>query len=192
MIKSVFNENMDPLWTTPEVIQQPNLGIAAYLKPSMMLHALRDVVLGPDRFDKAFRTYISRWAFKHPTPYDFFRTMENVGGEDLAWFWREWIFNNYKLDQSVAGVKYNDNVPEKGASITVENLQEMAMPVTVLVKEANGKQQRINLPVEVWQRGSEWTFNVNTTSRITDVVLDPDKNLPDINRKNNSLNSKGF
>jgi hypothetical protein len=68
----------------------------------------------------------------------------------------------------------------------------MAMPVTVLVKEANGKQQRINLPVEVWQRGSEWTFNVNTTSRITDVVLDPDKNLPDINRKNNSLNAKGF
>jgi aminopeptidase N len=158
----------------------------------MMLHALRDVVLGPERFDKAFRTYISRWAFKHPTPYDFFRTMENVGGEDLAWFWREWIFNNYKLDQSVSGVKYNENVPEKGASITVENLQEMAMPVTVLVKEANGKQQRINLPVEVWQRGSEWTFNVNTTSRITDVVLDPDKNLPDINRKNNSLNSKGF
>jgi aminopeptidase N len=183
---------MDPLWTTPEVIQQPNLGVAAYLKPSMMLHALRDVVLGPERFDKAFRTYISRWAFKHPTPYDFFRTMENVGGEDLAWFWREWIFNNYKLDQSVSGVKYNENVPEKGASITVENLQEMAMPVTVLVKEANGKQQRINLPVEVWQRGSEWTFNVNTTSRITDVVLDPDKNLPDINRKNNSLNSKGF
>ncbi|HJW16389.1 MAG TPA: M1 family metallopeptidase [Flavisolibacter sp.] len=192
MIKAAFNDNMDPLWTTPEVIQQPNLGVAAYLKPSMMLHALRDVVLGPDRFDKAFRTYISRWAFKHPTPYDFFRTMENVGGEDLAWFWREWVFNNYKLDQSVSGVKYNDNVPEKGASITVENLQEMAMPVTVLVKEANGKQQRINLPVEVWQRGSEWTFNVNTTSRITDVVLDPDKNLPDINRKNNTLNSKGF
>jgi hypothetical protein len=192
MIKAAFNDNMDPLWTTPEVIQQPNLGVAAYLKPSMMLHALRDVVLGPERFDKAFRTYISRWAFKHPTPYDFFRTMENVGGEDLAWFWREWIFNNYKLDQSVSGVKYNENVPEKGASITVENLQEMAMPVTVLVKEANGKQQRINLPVEVWQRGSEWTFNVNTTSRITDVVLDPDKNLPDINRKNNTLNSKGF
>ena len=192
MIKAAFNENMDPLWTTPEVIQQHNLGTAAYLKPSMMLHALRDVVLGPDRFDKAFRTYISRWAFKHPTPYDFFRTMENVGGEDLAWFWREWVFNNYSLDQSVAGVKYTDNIPERGASITVENLQEMAMPVTVLVKEANGKQQRINLPVEVWQRGSEWTFNVNTTSRITDVVLDPDKNLPDINRKNNSLNAKGF
>ena len=192
MIRAAFNDNMDPLWTTPEVIQQQNLGTAAYLKPSMMLHALRDVVLGPERFDRAFRTYISRWAFKHPTPYDFFRTMENVGGEDLSWFWREWVFNNYKLDQAVSGVKYNDNIPERGANITIENLDQMAMPVTVLVKEANGKQQRINLPVEVWQRGSEWTFNVNTTSRITDVVLDPDKNLPDINRKNNSLNAKGF
>ncbi len=192
MIRAAFNDNMDPLWTTPEVIQQQNLGTAAYLKPSMMLHALRDVVLGPERFDRAFRTYISRWAFKHPNPYDFFRTMENVGGEDLSWFWREWVFNNYKLDQAVSGVKYNDNIPERGANITIENLDQMAMPVTVLVKEANGKQQRINLPVEVWQRGSEWTFNVNTTSRITDVVLDPDKNLPDINRKNNSLNAKGF
>ncbi|MGN6400788.1 MAG: M1 family aminopeptidase, partial [Flavisolibacter sp.] len=176
----------------PEVIQQSNLGVAAYLKPAMMLDALRDVVLGPDRFDRAFREYINRWAFKHPTPWDFFRTMENVSGEDLAWFWREWVFNNYKLDQAVAGVKYNENVPEKGAAITVENLDEMAMPVTVLVKEANGKQQRIDLPVEVWQRGSEWTFNVNTTSRITDVVLDPDNKLPDVNRKNNSLSAKGF
>ncbi|MGZ3839675.1 MAG: M1 family metallopeptidase [Flavisolibacter sp.] len=192
MIKSAFSDKMDPLWTTPEVIQQNNLGVAAYLKPAMMLDALRDVVLGPDRFDRAFREYISRWAFKHPTPYDFFRTMENVGGEDLGWFWREWIFTNYKLDQSVAGVKYNDDVPEKGAAITVENLEQMAMPVTVLVKEANGKEQRIDLPVEVWQRGSEWTFNVNTTSRITDVVLDPDNKLPDVNRKNNSLNAKGF
>jgi len=192
MVKAAFNDRMDPLWATPDVIQQQNLGVAAYLKPAMMLNALRDVVLGPERFDKAFREYVDRWAFKHPTPWDFFHTMENVSGEDLNWFWRGWIFTNYKLDQSVAGVKYVDNVPEKGAAITVENLDQMAMPVTVLVKEANGKEQRIDLPVEVWQRGSTWTFHVNTTSRVTDVVLDPDKKLPDVNRKNNSLSTKGF
>jgi hypothetical protein len=118
--------------------------------------------------------------------------MENVAGEDLSWFWREWIFNNYKLDQSVGGVTYIDNDPAKGAAITVQNLDQMAMPVTVLIKEQNGKEQRVNLPVEVWQRGSEWTFNVPTTSRIADVVLDPDKKLPDMNRKNNSLSTKGF
>ncbi|MFL5742322.1 MAG: M1 family metallopeptidase [Flavisolibacter sp.] len=191
-VASAFNEKMDPLWAIPEVIQQNNLGVAAYLKPAMMLDALRDVVLGPDRFDAAFREYVRRWAFKHPTPWDFFHTMENAGGEDLSWFWREWIFNNWKLDQTVKGVQYEDNKPENGASITIQNLDEMVMPVIVQVKEANGKEQRFNLPVEVWQRGSEWTFHVSTTSRITEVVLDPDKKLPDVNRKNNSLTPKGF
>jgi hypothetical protein len=192
LIKSSFNDKADQLWATPDVIQQENLGVSAYLKPAMMLQALREVVLGPERFDRAFREYISRWAFKHPTPWDFFHTIENVSGEDLAWFWREWIFTDYKLDMAVAGVKYADGVPEKGGAVTIENLEQMAMPVTVLVKEANGKEHRINLPVEVWQRGSEWTFMVPTTSRITDVVLDPDKKLPDIDRKNNGLAQKGF
>ena len=187
-----FRTTMDPLWTIPEVIQQANLGVAAYDKPAMMLDALRDVVLGPERFDAAFREYISRWAFKHPTPWDFFRTIENVAGEDLSWFWREWIFNNWRLDQKATSVVYDDNDPKKGADITIENLEQMVMPVTVLVKEENGQQHRIDLPVEVWQRGPVWTFKVPSTSKITDVTLDPDKKLPDINRKNNSFTPKGF
>jgi hypothetical protein len=191
-IAEAFQPAMDALWTIPEVIQQANLGVAAYDKPAMMLDALRDVVLGPQRFDVAFREYINRWAFKHPTPWDFFRTMENVAGEDLSWFWREWVLNNWKLDQKVIGVVYNENDPKNGSSITIENLDQMVMPVTALVKEENGKQYRIDLPVEVWQRGPVWTFNVASTSKITDVVLDPDKKLPDINRKNNTLNQKGF
>ncbi|HWJ29074.1 MAG TPA: hypothetical protein VNS32_21195, partial [Flavisolibacter sp.] len=72
------------------------------------------------------------------------------------------------------------------------NLEQMAMPVTVLIKESNGKEQRINLPVEVWQRGREYTFVVMPSSKISDVILDPDKKLPDMNRKNNSLNAKAF
>ena len=68
----------------------------------------------------------------------------------------------------------------------------MVMPVTVLVKENNGKEHRVNLPVEVWQRGATYTFGVNTTSRIKEVVLDPDKKLPDMNRKNNLVQMKGF
>jgi hypothetical protein len=192
MTKYVFSDEMDALMNTPEVIQQQNLGVAAYAKPGMMLDALRDVVLGPDRFDASFREYVSRWAFKHPTPWDFFHTIENVSGEDLGWFWKEWVFNNWKLDMSVKEVKYIDKKPENGASITIENLEQMAMPVTVLVTESNGKEHRIDLPVEVWQRGAVWTFNVNTTSEITGVVLDPDKKLPDINRDNNKWNGKAF
>ncbi|MET0392125.1 MAG: M1 family metallopeptidase [Chitinophagaceae bacterium] len=185
MIKYVYGDKSDGLYNTPDVIQQDNLGVAAYLKPSQMLNALRDMV-GADRFDAAFREYVRRWAFKHPTPWDFFHTMENVAGEDLGWFWRAWVLNNWRLDQSVKEVKYVKNNPENGAEITLENLEQMPMPVTVLVKETNGREHRINLPVEVWQRGPQWTFGVATTSDIKEVVLDPDKKLPDWNRDNNS------
>lgn len=186
MVKYVFGEKMDGLYNIPEVIQQDNLGVAAYMKPSMMLHALRDVVLGPERFDAAFREYISRWAFKHPTPWDFFHSIENVSGEDLSWFWRGWVLNTWKIDQSVKGVKYVKDKPENGVDITIENLEKMPMPVTVLVKETNGKEHTIKLPVEIWQRGATWTFGVPTTSEIKEVILDPDKKLPDWNRDNNS------
>jgi hypothetical protein len=185
MVKYTFGEKMDGLYNVPDAIQQENLGIAAYMKPSQMLHALRDIVLGPERFDAAFREYVDRWAFKHPTPWDFFHTMENAGGEDLGWFWRGWVLNTWKIDQSVKGVKYVKNIPENGAEITLENMEKMPMPATVLVKEANGKEHTINLPVEIWQRGAEWTFGVPTTSEIKEVILDPDKKLPDWNRDNN-------
>jgi hypothetical protein len=185
MVKYVFGDQMDGLYNIPEVIQQDNLGVAAYMKPAMMLHALRDLILGPKRFDAAFREYVSRWAFKHPTPWDFFHTIENVSGEDLGWFWRGWVLNSWRIDQSVKTVKYIEDKPENGAAITIENLEKMPMPVTVLIKEANGKEQTINLPVEVWQRGAQWTFQVQTTSEIKEIILDPEKKLPDWNRDNN-------
>ncbi len=180
-----FNEETDGINNTPEVIQQDNLASAAYFQPVMMLRLLRDVVLGDDRFNTAFREYIRRWAFKHPTPWDFFHTMENVSGEDLSWFWRSWVFNSWKLDQAVKEVKYERSIPANGANVTIENLEKMPMPVIALIKEANGKEHKINLPVEVWQRGAVWTFHVPTTTEIKEVTLDPDKQLPDFNRDNN-------
>jgi hypothetical protein len=184
--KYAFTDQMDGLMNIPEVIQQENLGVAAYLKPAMMLEALRNVVLDSNRFDVAFHEYIRRWAFKHPTPWDFFHTMENVSGEDLGWFWKGWVLNTWRLDQAVKDVSYIDSKPANGSEITIENLEKMVMPVTVLVKEANGKEHKINLPVEVWQRGANWTFSVPTTSEVKEVILDPEKKLPDYNRTNNS------
>ncbi len=193
MVKMTFDDHMDGLYNIPDVIQQGNnLGFAAYSKPSQMLNSLRDVILGKERFDAAFREYINRWAFKHPTPWDFFHTIENVSGEDLGWFWRGWVFNTWRLDQTVKTVAYKDDKPENGGEITIETLEKMPMPVTVLVKEANGKEHRIDLPVEIWQRGSQWTFGVPTTSEIKEVVLDPDKKLPEWNRDNNTWKKKGF
>ena len=186
MVKYTYDDKMDGLFNIPDVVQQQNLGAAAYLKPGAMLTALREVVLGPERFDAAFREYVSRWAFKHPTPWDFFHSIENVSGEDLGWFWRAWVLNTWRLDQSVKEVKYKDNVPGKGSSITIESVEKMPMPVTVLVTEANGKEHRLDLPVEVWQRGATYTFDLPTTSEIKEVKLDPDGKLPDWDRKNNS------
>lgn len=192
MVKYTFGDKMDGLYNVPDAIQQENLGIAAYMKPAQMLDALRNVVLGPERFDAAFKEYINRWAFKHPTPWDFFHTMENVSGEDLGWFWRSWVLNSWKLDQKVNEVKYiKDNV-SNGAEITIGNEEKMVMPVTVLVKETNGKEHKLDLPVEIWQRGAKWTFSVPTTSEIKEVILDPDKKLPDWNRENNTLKKKAF
>lgn len=193
MVKYTFGETMDGLYNTPEVIQQSNLGIAAYMKPAQMLHQLRDNILGAERFDAAFKEYINRWAFKHPTPWDFFHTMENAGGEDLSWFWRAWVLNTWKLDMAVRSVEYEEEGKfDKGSLVTIGLVEKMPMPVTVLVKETNGKEHRFNLPVEVWQRTANWTFGVPSTSEIKEVIIDPDKKLPEWNRDDNTWKKKGF
>jgi hypothetical protein len=181
----VMTKSGDPLMTPPESMGLKDYG-QYYFKTANALNILRNTVIGPDRFDYAFKIYIQRWAFKHPQPDDFFRTMNDAAGDNLDWFWKEWFYETWKLDQSVKGVKYvNDNASD-GALITIENLQQMALPVTVKVTEQNGQTQELKLPVEIWQRGSEWTFKYNSTTPITSVVIDPNNQLPDINRKNNS------
>jgi len=185
MLKYTFSDKMDGLYNIPDVVQEDNLGITAYMKPAQMLHALRNEVLGEERFDRALREYIRRWAYKHPTPWDFFHTMENVSGENLSWFWRAWVLNSWKLDVAVKGIKALEGDPASGSMVTISNLEQMPMPVTVDIKESNGKSHRLKLPVEIWQRGGEWTFRAPTTSEVTEVVIDPDKKLPDVNRANN-------
>lgn len=183
--KGIFGDKMDPIMNVPDVIQNGNLGTAAYRKPAMGLNLLRNHILGKERFDYAFKTYIKRWAFKHPTPNDFFHTMENVAGEDLSWFFREWFFYNWKLDQAVKTVKYVNEDETKGALITIENLEEMALPVVLAIKETNGNKDTIHLPVEIWQRGGTWTFLYKSTSKLTNITIDPNHEFPDVNSNNN-------
>jgi aminopeptidase N len=91
--------------SSPDNMKEANITLC-YSKPSAGLIILREQVLGAERFDLAFRTYVERWAFKHPTPDDFFRTMENVAGEDLSWFWRGWFEYNWRFDQGINSIKY--------------------------------------------------------------------------------------
>src|SRR3989442_3577946 len=85
-------------------VEQRDLAWAAYQKPALMLTILRDAGLGQEPFERALREYVRRWKFKHPQPADFFRTIENVSGRELDWFWREWVYTTARLDQAVYSV----------------------------------------------------------------------------------------
>jgi len=182
----LFAPGAEAIMNVPDVIQEDFLAVAAYEKPALGLTILREQILGEERFDYAFKTYIKRWAFKHPTPWDFFHTMDNAAGEDLSWFWNEWFFTTWKLDQGIKDISYTDNDASKGAMITIENLEEMALPVTISIKEENGKTGTVKLPAEIWQRGDTWTFPYKSTSKIAYATIDPDHTLPDVNPENNS------
>ena len=166
---------------TPEQYRHP----LAYFKSAFGLVLLRTDILGPDRFDFAFREYIKAWAFKHPGPHDFFRAINNASGENLNWFWKGWFMNSWTVDQQIENVKYPDNDPGKGALVTIRNTGELPMPVTIAIYESNHHAGRVQLPVEVWQQSGEWTFHFPSTSPIDSVVVDPDHHLPDVNRANN-------
>ena len=94
-----------------------NFGANAYAKPAAGLWMLRNTIMGPELFDYAFRTYAKRWAFKHPTPADFFRTMEDASAMDLDWFWRGWFYTTGNNDIGIKEVKkfYVTDKPTKRA-----------------------------------------------------------------------------
>jgi hypothetical protein len=182
-----FFEATNPMMSIPDAMPAREWGTLSYNKPGTGLELLREEVLGKDRFDYAFRYYVQEWAFKHPTPYDFFHAMENGSGETLDWFWRGWMFNNWKIDQAVTGVEYVQGDTSKGATITIENREKLPMPVTVEVKEDNGTSHRVHLPVEIWMKGGVWKFHYSSTSKITEVTIDPDQRYPDSDPNNNTF-----
>ncbi|MFM2370103.1 MAG: hypothetical protein RL619_2424 [Bacteroidota bacterium] len=179
------NPKLETIMSSPDNMKEANIGLLCYSKPSSGLVILREQVLGPERFDMAFRTYVERWAFKHPTPDDFFRTIENVAGEDLSWFWRGWFQYNWRLDQGINSIKYIKNDPKKGVIISIENFEKMAMPVILDIKTKSGNVTRVKLPVEVWQKNIDWSFKHNSTEEIESITIDPDHVFPDSNESNN-------
>ena len=95
---------ISPIMTNSESIWQ--FGNNAYGKPATALNILRETIMGRELFDYAFKEYARRWAFKHPTPADLFRTMEDASGEDLDWFWRGWFYGTDACDISLDSVKF--------------------------------------------------------------------------------------
>lgn len=179
-----FMQYKDALMTVSDAMTEEQ-HYQFYGKTAYGLNLLRTVVVGKERFDYAFRKYTEAWAFKHPTPYDFFHCINNAAGEDLNWFWKEWFFTTWKLDQAVTGVAYVDGDPAKGALITIENKGQMIMPVAATITQGNGRVETVQLPVNIWYRGGSWTFKYASTTKIDKVVLDADGVLPDMDRGNN-------
>ena len=170
-----------PIMTYPDHMQGRSLGFLAYAKPATGLVLLRDVILGSERFDPAFRKYIADWAFKHPKPADFFRSIEDGVGEDLSWFWRGWFYTTDVLDQAVDSVASTD----AGSRVFLSNKAGLVMPAEVEVTFADGTTERYTLPVEVWIGRDFYTLTVPGDRVVQCATVDPDARMPDVDRSNN-------
>jgi len=155
-----------------------------YFKSAEGLILLREEILGPERFDAAFRRFIAAWAFKHPKPADFFRAMESAAGEDLSWWWRGWYAHNWMLDLSIDRIAHDDK--SGGTAITVGSHDMLVMPALLRVEFADGTHRDYRLPVESWIRETSTTVVVESGKTVVRAILDPEHRLPDRDRSNNT------
>ena len=169
-----------PVMTYADHIRDQALGFLAYYKPANGLMLLREYVVGPERFDRAFRAFFDRWAYKHPKPADFFRTIEGVTGEDLDWFWRSWFYETDDVDHAVANVATGDTT-----TVTLEQKKELMLPMTVQVRFEDGSSDQRRIPAEAFFTKDTHTLTF-TDRTLQQVQLDPNQLLPDVNPNNNT------
>jgi len=187
-VEAAMKANADkPIDINPDRIDPRILGLAAYVKPSVGLQLLRQEIMGPEAFDDAFRTYIQRWAYKHPTPADFFRTMQDAGGKRLDWFWREWFVENPHFDQAIDTVVTQQQGDAQHVVVAYGNRARGVLPIHALFTFSDGSTEKYDYPAEVWSTNTtryirEYDFRGKTLRKIE---LDPDNRLVDLNRANN-------
>jgi hypothetical protein len=179
------DRNAPPILSRADTVAERYRHPVTYFKSALGLTLLREQILGPERFDPAFRHFIRAWAYRHPKPSDFFRAMESEAGEDLSWFWREWYFNNETYDVAVASVAYLDHDATKGAIVTLANRDLMVFPTWLDVGFADGSHMRQRVPVEAWMLRANASVSVDSRLPIVSVTVDPDHALPDRDRANN-------
>ena len=204
---------ISPIMSNPENVYQ--LGPNAYSKPATALNILRETVMGRELFDHAFKTFSQRWMFKHPTPEDFFRTMEDASAFDLDWFWRGWFFTTDVVDMGVTEVKdlkklgddkryfslyykrsLENLTPEelknrkenrKFYEVVFEKPGGLVMPLIVDYKYADGTTERKTYPAQVWRKNDKTISKyIATDKELVGVVVDPDNATADVNKDNNN------
>ncbi|MGY3040182.1 hypothetical protein ACVWWQ_001805 [Rhodanobacter sp. TND4EL1] len=183
--KVMQDKSAPPLLIGADMVPEKYRHPITYFKGAFGMVLLREQIIGPERFDPAFRRYIATWAYKHPSPSDFFRFMESETGEDLGWFWRGWYEHNWTLDLAVQKAAYTDGDYRKGVDVTVANLDQLVMPSTLEVTYADGSKQEVRVPVETWQQHRSYVVHVDGSKPVRSVSIDPAHALPDIDRGNN-------
>lgn len=179
-----------PIMERPDHVDEQALANDAYEKPAAVLLALRDHVVGRESFDLAMREYFRRWAFKHPTPGDFFRTVENVTGQDLSWFWRGFFYSTALLDVGIDSVQsVAREVPDSAAKATavvyLRRNSRVVFPVAIRLKFANGETRDFHFPVDIWARGSRTEVELPVPARVVGARLWPNRTaVPDMRQSN--------
>ena len=170
-----------PILSRADTITETYRHPVTYFKSALGLVLLREQILGPERFDPAFRRFIAAWAYRHPKPADFFRAMESEAGEDLSYWWRGWYANNWQMDLAVAGIETARGGP---SAVRVEARDKLVMPVLLRVTYADGHRVDMKLPAETWIRQGSVAVGL-PSGRVVRAELDPDHKLPDRDRRNN-------
>lgn len=195
IVNYMRNPNEVPIMSHSDIIPMMQFGNNGYAKPAAGLVLLREQILGPEVFDDAFRAYSKKWAFKHPQPADFFRSMEEGAGENLNYFWRGWFYTTHYNDQAIANVSAQatadllDNPEGNGKNyyrVEIKNEGGLLLPVQLEVTYDDGTTERMEMPVDIW-RYNELSFRRGffTDKTVVKVELDPDEVLADVNLENN-------
>ena len=191
--QSVDARTQAPLMTRPDRIEASALGAIGYRKPGAVLLALRDNVIGREVMDRAMREYARRWTFKHPTPGDFFRTVESVSGEDLSWFWNSFFYGQDVLDIAIDSVTPRQEGGQHVVDIALRRVTSVPFPVAIRLKLADGSTQDVSLPVQIWwtrtasqTERSRYTATIPVRGTVTGARLWPDPDVPDWNASNDT------
>lgn len=174
-------ENEAPMmW--PSLYAGPGIGVQVYTKAQVALNAL-GAIAGDSAVRRAFAQYARDWKYKHPTPYDFFFSMNRSLGSNLDWFWYQWFFTTQTVDQSIESVAAQGG----DALLTVRDKGDMAMPAILWIDFTDGSNEAVTLEGERWLAGSRTiTHRLPLRGRsLKSVSLDPENRFQDLNRDDN-------
>jgi hypothetical protein len=185
MGREMGSERDLPIYSLSYATRGANLTFSSYIKSSVAYHFLREA-LGHDLFLKALHEYINRWKGKHPIPYDFFFTFNDVAKEDLSWFWNPWFMNKHFPDLAIKSVRPKGNKTE----ITVENMGGVPVPVNLNVTYDDKSTEAIKHNISVWKKGNrEFKLEFSSNKKITKVEVDT-RAVPDADKSNNYIETK--